>query len=74
MFKEKRKVRQCPHCKGKTGFSITTFLGGTEEKNVTFKGKIITHERNGADDVERFASCLDCGKNISADVLDLKNV
>lgn len=58
------KYKKCPHCKGKTGFSITVYLGGTHDFKVKFNGKVIDEDRHGTDDVEHYASCLDCGKNI----------
>lgn len=69
-----RKIRQCPHCKGKTGFKITVWLGGHEEYKVNFKGKTISQEREGTDTIEKFATCLDCGKNISTNKLDITRV
>lgn len=59
MEKTTRKLRQCPHCKGKSGFEITTWLGGYEEKKVSFKGKVLDCERNGSDTTDNHASCLD---------------
>jgi len=69
-----RKIRQCPHCKGRTGFRILVFLGGHEEVTMNFYGKTIQQDREGTDTVERYASCVDCGKTISADKLDLRSV
>ncbi len=69
-----RKIRRCPLCKGTTGFEIMVWLSGYQEKKITFKGKVISENRCGVDNVEHYAICLDCGKSFSADNLDLKNV
>lgn len=72
--KAPRKVRQCPHCKSKKGFQIFVRLGGYLELRISFAGKVIESERNGSDDIEKYASCLECGKRIGTDILDIKNV
>ncbi len=69
-----RLHRRCPHCKSTQGFSLTVYLGGTECKQVGFNGKVINVDRSGTDDIEKYASCLNCGKMIPTDKLDIKNV
>lgn len=69
-----RKYRRCPHCKGKTGFLVTVYLGGYEESKVTFNGKIIDQKRSGTDDIENRVECLDCGKFIETEKVETSNV
>ncbi len=68
------KIKECPYCSGKKGFRVTVFLGGTEEKEVSFSGKVLSTERDGTDDVEKWAECLTCGKQLSIDNLNTQNV
>lgn len=68
------KIRQCPHCKSKKGFNIIVFLGGYEERVVSFNGNLIKTVREGTDRIDNYANCLACGKSIDSDKLDLKNV
>lgn len=70
-----RKIRQCPHCKSKKGFSVSVILGGFQETKMSFQGKIIDVERHGSDDVDEYsAKCLDCKKSINTELLDIKNI
>jgi len=69
-----RKVRQCPYCKSKKGFHIFITLGGHESKEMNFKGKILKQNRSGTDDIDKHGNCLECGKSIDAELLDLNNV
>ena len=66
-----RKHRKCPCCGGNKGFNITVFLGGHIDIDVNFKGKVLKWERSGTDTFEHFAVCLDCGKSIKTDRLDI---
>lgn len=66
-----RMYRQCPECKGKTGFTIHYTVSGYGFEKRTFKGNVLDAERNVFDNNERFAVCLDCGKQIDTDKLDL---
>lgn len=50
------------------------FLGGYEEKQMTFEGKLINQDRFGTDDIEKWGSCLECKKTIDVELLELKNV
>lgn len=65
-----RKIRQCPHCKGKEGFEVFIILGGYHTQKINFKGKIISEERTGTDDVERTVKCLSCGGQIDMDKVE----
>lgn len=69
-----RLHRKCPHCGGKTGFEVTVSLGGTEIKKVKFSGKVFEDTRDGTDDIEDKAICLDCKKLIDTEKLDIRNV
>lgn len=69
-----RKIRKCPHCKSKRGFQIYISLGGHEHKEMDFNGKLLKQDRDGTDDIDKYASCLDCNKLIDSKKLDLKNV
>jgi hypothetical protein len=64
-----RKHRQCPHCKSKKGFVYMVILGGYHQFEMTFNGKIITNERHGTDNVDKYAQCLSCKKLIDIDYL-----
>lgn len=65
-----KKYRRCPHCGGKTGFVVTSYLSGHEDIKINFAGKIIDVERNGIDELEKNAECMDCKKLISISRLD----
>lgn len=65
-----RKIRQCPHCKSNEGFEVTIYLGGHHTQKINFKGKIISEERVGTDDIERDVRCLSCGKLIDIDKVE----
>lgn len=66
-------VRKCPHCKGKTGYKVTVWLSGYQEDKFTFSGSPIDSERHGADQVDKHAECLDCGKSIPIETLKYKS-
>ena len=68
------KIKKCPFCKGTKGFKITIWLGGYEEKTVTFNGKVIDSMREGVDATEKFAVCLECDKQIPIDNLNTQNI
>jgi hypothetical protein len=68
------KLKKCPFCNGTQGFKITIWLGGHEDKTVSFSGKVIDIEREGTDDPEKFATCLTCDKQIPIDNLNTQNV
>lgn len=69
---EPRKIRQCPYCKGKTGILVTVRLSGYQQTKLSFQGKIIDADQQGADDIIS-AECLDCKKGIDTEKLDLEN-
>lgn len=69
-----RKYRKCPHCGSKKGFQITVFLGGNMEYDVDFNGTILNSNRNGIDDIENYATCLECGRLIDSEKLDTDNI
>lgn len=65
--------RKCPHCGGKSGFSIVVLLKGHHDKVMSFSGKMLSEERVGTDDIEGQAICLDCEKLIEVNKLDIRN-
>ncbi len=65
-----RKHRKCPHCKSKSGFKIEVQLGGTMEFKVEFSGKIIDTQREGVDNMDDYAYCINCNKSIPAEKVD----
>lgn len=69
-----RKHRQCPFCKSRKGFRVTVQLGGYQEMEMSFKGKLLNIEREGIDDIEPYAHCLNCQRLIATDNLDLEFV
>lgn len=64
-----RKYRQCPHCKSKKGFSYNYVIGGFGTIAMDFKGKLISTERSGSDDLDKYTTCLSCNKDIEIDRL-----
>jgi hypothetical protein len=69
-----RKVRQCPHCKSKKGFSISVVLGGYHDYTMSFSGKILDEKREGSDSMESYGACLECKKPIDVEFLDVQKV
>jgi hypothetical protein len=57
-------VRKCPWCGGKKGFQVAIALQGYQYESYTFGGKPIDTEREPVDTIEKYATCLDCGKTI----------
>lgn len=75
MSHQNRKIRQCPHCKSKKGFSVSVTLGGHQESKVTFQGKILDVERHGSDSLDEYsAKCLDCKGSLDTKLLDIENI
>ncbi len=69
-----RKIRRCPHCKGKTGFAILIQLGGCQETLMNFRGGLIKTDRQATDSINHYVTCLDCKKTFETDNLDLTNI
>ena len=67
-----KKYRQCPYCKSKKGFRIRYTIGGYGHEDRTFKGDVIDSYRSGADDIDNYAECLECGKLIDSVKLESK--
>jgi hypothetical protein len=63
---------KCPNYKSNEGFKVMIFLKGYQEESYSFKGNIITCERHPADDIEKYAECLNCGASIETDKLKMK--
>lgn len=78
MVNSKSYYKCCPHCKGTKGFEISIRRGGYYTHQVSFDGKIIDTESSPGDDIENWATCLDCGHLIDnyteGEGLNLNNI
>lgn len=65
-----KKIRQCPHCKGKRGFIVRIILGGSQDNTYNFNGKCVDSDRSGADTVDKQVECVDCHKFFSIELVE----
>lgn len=68
------KYRVCPFCKSKAGFEIRTQIHGYYIDKVLFNGKVISTNKTVVNDVDKYASCLNCFKLMPIEKLKTENL
>jgi hypothetical protein len=67
------KLKYCPHCKSSKGFRISYQIKGYGYEERTFDGKVFNADRNSVDDLEKYCECLECGKLIESEKLNINS-
>lgn len=65
----KTKLKHCPLCKSKKGFTLNYVIGGNGSITMDFKGNTLDAERSQFDTLDTFAECLNCRKYIETERL-----
>lgn len=65
------KIKKCPHCKSKKGFRHDYLITGYGYEIRNFNGDVIDANRETFDKSSDYVECLNCGKPIDSEKVDI---